>query len=333
MDSQTTRISSARNLAADLLADIELHPTAISSILLKAQRLSRLLRDQDAQEWLRLEINGYPSKFKFSSLGTCQKYAESGGRINSDTNKYLLESLPVLEARMLAAEQIVKTAGLPLIDKPIENFLVANATEKLLAVAQNAINQRHQEHREACGRFLSIKSSIHTYVTEVYHALELGDVAENIFESARAVVDQFVRTTCPKAAEQLVAMTERLKIDDLESRSAALNACRRLLATVADSVFPPQDEPIVDSKGKQRKVGADAYKNRLLAYLESKIRSGSTKSVIESQLEHLVARLDAVYEKSCKGVHDDVDLNEARLTIIQTWLFLAEVARYNQIKG
>lgn len=121
-------------------------------------------------------------------------------------------------------------------------------------------------------------------------------------------------------------------MNDPESRSAALTACRRLLATVADSVFPPRDEPIIDSKGKQRKVGVDAYKNRLIAYLESRIESGSTKSVIESQLDHLVARLDAVYEKACKGVHDDVDLNEARLTIIQAWLFLAEVARYSQIK-
>lgn len=330
MDAQITRVSSARNLAADLLADIELHSTAISSVLMKAQRLARLIRDQDAQEWLRLELSGYPSKFGSSTLGTCRKYAESSGRINSAANSYLVESLPAMEVRMLATEQLVKTAELPLVDKPIENFLVANATEKILAVAQSAIDRRHQEHREASSRFHSVKSGIHTYVTEVYIALELGDVAENIFEGTRSVVDQFVRTNCPKAAEQLVAMTERMKVDDPESRSAALTACRRLLATVADSVFPPREEPITDGKGRQRKVGVDAYKNRLIAYLESKIQSGSTKSVIESQLEHLAVRLDAVYELACKGVHDDVDLNETRLTIIQTWLFLAEVARYSQ---
>lgn len=43
---------------------------------------------------------------------------------------------------------------------------------------------------------------------------------------------------------------------------------------------------------------------------------------------HLAARLDAVYEKACKGVHNEVDNGEAQLTVIHTYLFLAEVARH-----
>ena len=268
MDTQANRLSTARNLAADLLSDLEIHQASISSILMKAQRLARLLRDQDAQLWLKLELSGYPPQFVFSTLGTCRQYAEAGGRITASANKYWIESLPAMEARVTATEQIVKTAELPMIDKPVDNFVVAGATQQVMTAAGNAINSRHQEYREACSRFHALKSGIHTYVTETYIALELGDVAESIFEGTRLIVDKFIRTTCPKAAEQLVAMTERMKVSDLESRSAALTACRRLLATVADSVFPAQNEPYVDSKGKTRKVGVDAYKNRLLAYLE-----------------------------------------------------------------
>jgi hypothetical protein len=141
-------------------------------------------------------------------------------------------------------------------------------------------------------------------------------------------VDSFISTLPPTAAEQLVAVTERLNEGSGESLSHALTSCRRLLATVADVVFPPQSEPRTDRKGKDRQVGAEHYKNRLLAFLEDHVASGGTSDIIASQLDHLAARLDAVYEKACKGVHADVDQAEARLVIIQTYLFLAEVARY-----
>jgi hypothetical protein len=41
------------------------------------------------------------------------------------------------------------------------------------------------------------------------------------------------------------------------------------------------------------------------------VESGSTKSILDSQLSHLGARVDAVYAKACKGVHDNVTLDEA----------------------
>jgi hypothetical protein len=260
----------------------------------------------------------------------CQKYTLSSGRLHD--GKYFTQSLPDLEAGVLAAEHALKSTVLPAINQPVENFIVANATEKVIAKSIEVLSNHQEVYRLTCSRFQSIKSGIHSYVSETSIALELGDAAESIFEKARIVVDTFIRTNCPKAAEQVVAITERMNDGDRESLSSALTACRRLLATVADVLFPPQSEPYVDSKGKIRKAGTDAYKNRLLAYLEKRIQSSSTKSVVETQLDHLAARLDAVYEKACKGVHDDVDSNEARLTIIQTWLFLAELARFTAVE-
>jgi hypothetical protein len=40
----------------------------------------------------------------------------------------------------------------------------------------------------------------------------------------------------------------------------------------------------------------------------------------------LAARLDAIYEKTCKGVHAEVTAQEARLAVINTYLFIGEVA-------
>ena len=330
MHEPTTRLSAARQLAMDLLDDIETKGGGISSIIMKTQRLARLLRDQDAQQWLELELKGYPVDFKVSSLGACRKYPESSGRLLG-TSIYCRDSLPDLEAKVAAAEQALKSSFLPSINNPINNFTAAGATEKIMKTGFQMLADCQKIYTDACRRFQSFKSGIHNYATETFIAIELGDAAEDIFQNSRILVDTFVRTHCPKAAEQLVCMNDRIKESSPESLSSALTACRRLLATVADALFPAQEGPYIDSRGKSRKVGPDAYKNRLLAFLDKKILSGSTHSVIESQMEHLASRLDAVYEKACKGVHDNVDLHEAKLTIIQTWLFLAELARFAPI--
>jgi hypothetical protein len=175
-----------------------------------------------------------------------------------------------------------------------------------------------------------MRAALHSYATDNYLALEFGGVAEDLFASARATVDSFVRATCPRAAENLTAISERLVSNDPESRSAALTACRRLLQTVADAVFPPQDTPYTDTAGKQREVTLAHYKNRLLAFAESRIKSSSTRSILSSELQYLSARLDALYEKTCKGVHDEVGVSEARLAVMATYMFLAEIASISE---
>jgi len=325
----TKRIDEARKASESLLDDLENSKSSIDALLMKAKRLARLMRDSDAQLWLDFETRGYPSEFSFSELGSCQQYAVSGGRINLQTSGYWIQGLPGLEANVESDEAIInslKTAKSP--TAKVANFTEKRATEALM-VAQNKM-QANQKKSYASSKTLytSMKAAIHNYATDTYLALELGDVAEDIFESARNTVDTFVRSHCPKSAEKLVAINERMGDGTDESRSAALTSCRRLLMDVADSVFPATDEEWEDRKGQKRKVGTEQYKNRLLAYLSDLGESRSTYTLLESELEHLASRLDIIYEKTCKGVHIDVTQGEARLSVIHTYLFIGEVATY-----
>jgi hypothetical protein len=65
----------------------------------------------------------------------------------------------------------------------------------------------------------------------------------------------------------------------------------------------------------------------LLAFLEEATGSRSSLEITTSGLEHLAARLDAIYEKTCKGVHVEITEQEARLAVIHTYLFVGELAR------
>lgn len=332
MAEKSSRIDEARRVVIDLLDGIESSSISIDPIILRAKRLARLMRDSDAQSWLDLEMRGYPDNFNFSTLGTCRQYAASCGRLIESESKYHAISLPELEAKVESEQVLISTLKPVTSATNAKDFSEKNATEALMAAqlkVQTNLKNRFTQNKQL---YSSIKSGIHSFATDIYIALELGDSAQNIFESARDEIDKFVRAHCPKAAEKLVAINERMAEDSTESRSAALTSCRRLLMTVADSLFPARDEDWKDKTGKIRKVGVEQYKNRLLAYLSEHSSSESDSAILVSELELIAAKLDAVYEKTCKGVHINVSIQEAKLAVISTYILLGEVARFAQIK-
>jgi hypothetical protein len=323
-----SRLDEARQAARELVTALEDHATPIAQVLMKGQKVARLLRDQDAQTWLHYESNGYPETSMKVALGRCGKYAL---RFYPDGKMYR-PSLPELEARMKATEAHLSSLKPSNISSPIENYVVAGATEKVLSSVATQNSWVREAFVGASTSYQKMRNSIYSYAVDTLISVELGDAAESVFESARLGVDKFVREKVPRGAEQLVAANDRMLDGTNEGRAAALTACRRFLVSVADAVFPARREPYVDSKGRQRKVGPDEYKNRLLAFLESGSRSGRTDAtLVLSQLEVLATRFDALNDLVCKGVHAEVTEAEAQLALIETYVFVAQVARVQMV--
>lgn len=156
-------------------------------------------------------------------------------------------------------------------------------------------------------------------------SFHLGDAA-TMLDAVHSQATHFLREAIPKALHQLEVAFERFNSGDAEALSHALTSCRRLLQTVADAVFPPTEDRFTDSRGKLRKVGPEEYKNRLLAFFDRKL-SRSSLAIVEAETEHVASRLDALYDKVCKGVHSDVGPDEVQLVLFSTCLLIAEVAR------
>jgi hypothetical protein len=321
-----TRLAEARSLVEELLDSLETRPEPISQILLKARRLARLLKDGDAQTWLDFEMKGYPKGFEAAQIGYCIKYmwqsrVDAGGT-------YSTSSLPEIEAWITGYQKHMDAIQLPssISTSPRRPSELSDVSILVASVNTSLSSLRESSARETKA-FEGMKSGLHSFATDRQISLAFGDVSNDIFERARATVDSFVRRTSPKAAEQLLASYERLSAGDPEARAQCLVSCRRVLSSVADAVFPARSERFVDSSGAERKVGVDDYKNRLLAFIDQRLSTKSSVSLLASEIDHLAARLDSVYDKVCKGVHADVTANEAELAVIHTYLFLAEVAR------
>lgn len=325
-----TRIFEAREAASSLLTEIETTEISIEQVLLKAKRVARLLRDSHAQKWADFELQGYPDGFKPEMLGDCGKYFETSGRTKSKTRFY---SVSAVELESICHSQKLKLENFTPGISPsyAKDFLATKATIAMRKEEMEIATEIQKDYLKFRSLLTSVRSSIHGYITDTVISLEFGDIAQSIFDNLRVDVDKFVQTKVPQAVEKLIAISDRMSEGNEEACAEALTSCRRLLMTLADALFPAQSSDWVDQNGKARKVGTEQYKNRLCAFISSKVSSSSTLSLIESDVEHLAKRIDAVYEKSCKGVHTDISIEEARLTIIQAYILIGELARADSL--
>jgi hypothetical protein len=118
---------------------------------------------------------------------------------------------------------------------------------------------------------------VFAYLCTVERDLSYIGVNADIFERHRRRAESFLAKIAPQVLDQFTAAYRRAREDDAESKTHALTTCRRILESVADVVYPPRSEPVVDSGGKTRKVGAENYVNRLWMFA-SEAMSGSTQS-------------------------------------------------------
>ena len=306
---QNSHLGVAKELSNVILVDLEINQVPISQSLMKIKRLARILRDSDAQKWLDYEIMGYPEVFNPDELGSCKKY-------------YIRDRPVIRDERTHKSHPI----GLP----HLESYINSTKIESVSKLGVNESQKRHilNKHHELVNDFERLKTSIHNYVTEVNISLSVGDFAQDIFEDTRGAADIFIRQYCPRAAEQLLAVHDRLKHHDPGSYVPAINAVQGVLASVAD-VVSPMDETRSKipptKKGQDLITKGDQYINRIFSYIEQNSKNDPLLSMVESELECIFSKTDHG-EKSLVPC-DEVTRDDAHRAIIHMYLVVGEIAK------
>src|SRR5580698_2615564 len=145
-----------------------------------AQRLARLVRDEDAQKWLQLELHGYAPGTSSDELGTCARYAL---RWFPDGKVYT-ESLPEIEARALGQQLVLERMPTATIGAPVENFIQSGATKDVMNSSTAGIVAARNALVVSKGALARMKAALHRYASDTLIALEFGDIAEDLFEGA-----------------------------------------------------------------------------------------------------------------------------------------------------
>lgn len=306
---QTNLNEHNRDLAYDLLEDIELSRTTVAQQVLKASRLARLVGDDEASEWLGFETRGMadtPSARRHMSRTRRWTDAEEDKGYWGPVADHERQ-IQVLREELTAAS-VDSFAGDYLVPVTRDHRKSLRQTSNLIATYTRIMNQ--------------VQAMLHDFARRTFYEIEFGSQQQELFEHARAEIDHLL-APAGDALDKIDSIYRRLSEGDREAVSQAMNSCRRLIDLFADEVYPARaGEPIVVN-GTDVDVGVDKTQNRINAYVLEHVDSKSRRSRIRRSLSDVYSRVSA-------GVHDDVTITEARYLFLSTYVLLGEILAEGQ---
>lgn len=318
-------------LADELVRNIELNEIPLANIALRTARLSRLLNDFDLQRIMELEASGYPStptgvpaEIYRLAVAAGREFQEKDAKSGAIQSYIYTTSIEELEQELRSAEAALAAARDPdvsvssanpnqMVWNPIGNAFERNTIRTNTARAQRRLSAR--------------RSFIYSYVLRKNHELRFSGIADDIFSRIREKVDAAIGLKVPEAVQKLAAVYENLQSENPEDWANAVHSCRRILQDLADALYPARADVTRDIGGKVRtiRMDADAYVNRLIAFVEERSSSERFQSIVGSQLGFLGDRLDSVFQAAQKGSHSAVSKEEADRYVVYTYLIAGDI--------
>lgn len=172
-----------------------------------------------------------------------------------------------------------------------------------------------------------IKKTAHIFSKELYNKLKFSGTVKSCFDLLKEGVDDKLFEIKESLAEQLMISFKSLSSESPEEWSQALTSCRRLIEGLADELYPPSEEKI-----NGRALGKGQYINRLWAFMDKTIDSSSNKELAKTHVDYLGSWLQSSYKLTNKGVHAELTRLEATKAIFHTYLMVADIIEYLDVK-
>jgi hypothetical protein len=327
-------------LAREALTDLELSRTTLASIALKASRLARLLNDSHRQKLFQFEASGYPHppsgypKDIWEMLKNANRVSSQYDAVSKKTKEtgyytsiaYIEQALEANKLRLTAAVDpsvsISSANPRQFVTNPIGNQMERQYAQNQIVLLTEQLSQR--------------SGFLHEYLADTYIELKYSHLSEDAFSRIRQQADARIALIAADAAQKLTAIYENLASENPEDWANAVHGCRRILQTVADSVYPARDPIAKEINGKKQKIklGPKNYINRLIAYVEEHAGSRRYMALVGSHLSFLGNRLDAVFDAAQKGSHAEiVDRIEADRYVVYTYMLVGDILLLGEDKS
>ena len=168
-----------------------------------------------------------------------------------------------------------------------------------------------------------INKHCHSYISYLIDKLKYSGTTKSSFDLLKESVDDKLFEIDPELAEQLMLAFKAISSSSKEEWSQALTTCRRLLESLADSLYPAHDETIEKRTFKQNQ-----YVNRLWQFMHEAIQSDTNKTLAKAHVDYLGSWLERNNKATNKGVHDEVTQLEATKFVFHIYLMLADLLEY-----
>ncbi|MCM2315886.1 MAG: hypothetical protein NDJ92_12135 [Thermoanaerobaculia bacterium] len=322
----------ALQVSEDLLRDLELGESSLSGLVLRAVRLARLVNDSEHEQMFNLEASGYPSTPQgipqpawSLALKANRGYQELDAKTKELKQFAYTDSIDEIEQELQACKLRLQAAG----NVPISSSGSNNPFTPAPHMAQIQERERIvQNIRKLTERRAERRTLLHQFALRVHYELKFSGIASDVFARLRERVDRAVGSTVPHSVKRFAAVYENLTSDNPEDWSNAVHSCRRILQDLADVLYPPREDRVIEKDGRKKvvKLGPDNYVNRLAAFAEERSESARFEAIVGSNLDYLGDRLDATFQAAQKGSHSTiVSREEADRYVVYTYLLVGDL--------
>lgn len=164
--------------------------------------------------------------------------------------------------------------------------------------------------------------------------LSYGDAVQDIWDEQRAITEPAIANL--GLEQHLEEIRNGIRGQNPESWRSAMHECRSLLEHLADFLWqdPRAEHPCLrDTKNNARVVKQGATKNRLQAYLHCKGTRDNESKAVETDLNAVLEAAPRIYDlASTTHKTKPVDRDDARLTVIQTYIFLSQLVQRTDLQ-
>ncbi|MFF2842449.1 hypothetical protein [Paenarthrobacter sp. NPDC057981] len=172
-----------------------------------------------------------------------------------------------------------------------------------------------------------VRQGVHDYLVEAESELLTGQTESSLFTRGEAYVVERLQAVSAESLEKYRAAEQRIAEGSPESYAQALTSCRRMIKSLADSLYPPTDVAIKGSDGKERVLGDDQFLNRLMQFAIDRLGKSTHVKLVEENIHSLGNRLNKLNSLASKGVHQEVSLIEAESCLMWAFFLTADFLR------
>jgi len=199
------------------------------------------------------------------------------------------------------------------------------------AAFTDSFNSRKASYRLVIKGYQTIKARLkalcQNYASRMEYQLALQQKNQGFLDLVQNEVNNFFKAQSQSVYTKLQKAADLATRTDLEDAALLLTEVRRALKSAADFFYLPVTEKVICADGKERDLGEEKYLNRLQEFLAQRLKSSTSKGLLQAELEALGKFLDRLNDLASKGVHASVALAEAKQGLVGLYFFLFNLSQ------